>query len=308
MARPFVHHGIEWQLAMTGGIAVAVAELARLPLAVASRVHPSGIMRFVALFAVLLCCGLTVKSMANVLQQAYAPRLHLVQETTRAVKNTQADLATIAAQRGSADAALAPLQARVDEANQRIEELNARIGEQGKAPATVCSPIWKKNKKGKSYKAGQKCSTPKWIGQQFADQLPAAMAERDAAILARDAASGNVSAEVERIAQQEKLVTAAKAAQREAITDSQVHGFAAMLLAKDPVDVTETEISWLLQLYVFLPSIFIAVASTLLAMAAYVRLKPSRKIALDSPAVAKFFSDVADARIAANANSQGASA
>ena len=143
----FVHHGLDWQLAMTGGIAVAVAELARLPLAVASRVHASTTMRVVALLAVLLCCGLTVKRMSNVLQQAYAPRLHLVQETTRAVKEAEADLATIAAKRGSADAALAPLQSRVDEANQRIEELNARIAEQGKAPAQKCWDVPHRSKK-----------------------------------------------------------------------------------------------------------------------------------------------------------------
>ena len=152
----FVHHGLDWQLAMVGGIAVAFAELARLPLAVASRVHPSWVMRTVAVFAVLLCCGLTVKSMANVLQQAYAPRLHLVQETTRAVKEAEADLATIAAQRGSADAVLAPLQMRVDDANLRIEELNARIGEQGKAPSEKCWSVPHRNKK-----TGKRWNTPR---------------------------------------------------------------------------------------------------------------------------------------------------
>ena len=114
--------------------------------------------------------------------------------------------------------------------------------------------------------------------------------------------------EVERIARQEQHVTTLKAEQRAAITDLQVHGFAAMLLAKDPLDVTEEEIAWLLQLYVFVPSIFIALASTLLAMAAYTRLKPDRKVALDSPAIADFLTSVVDKRIAANANSKGVAA
>jgi hypothetical protein len=55
---------------------------------------------------------------------------------------------------------------------------------------------------------------------------------------------------------------------------SQLHSFTAMAFGKDPTEVTDGEIHSFLRIFVFLPAIFVAFASTLLAVTAVTRVKP----------------------------------
>jgi hypothetical protein len=52
-----------------------------------------------------------------------------------------------------------------------------------------------------------------------------------------------------------------------------------MVFAKDPNQVTDKEIASFLRVFVFLPAIFVALASTLLAMTAVNHIKPKRDVA-----------------------------
>ena len=73
-----------------------------------------------------------------------------------------------------------------------------------------------------------------------------------------------------------------------------------MVQGKAPVEVTDDELFRFLRIFIFVPALLIAASSTLLAIGSFTRLKPSRTVSLDNPALAKFFEDVADARIAAH--------
>jgi hypothetical protein len=58
---------------------------------------------------------------------------------------------------------------------------------------------------------------------------------------------------------------------------SQLHSFTAMTFGKDPNQVTDGEIASFLRVFVFLPAILVALASTLLAMTAVHRIKPKNE-------------------------------
>ena len=56
-----------------------------------------------------------------------------------------------------------------------------------------------------------------------------------------------------------------------------MHDFAGVVLGKDAVDVSEEELNWFLRLFVLVPALLIAAASTMLAMVAFTRLPKPRE-------------------------------
>ena len=285
---PFLPHfsgGLDWWMAIVGAVMLAACELARIPLAMAFRSHRQFGMRLLAVLGVAAMVLVTTKTVATVLGQAYHVRRVAVIEATADVKLAEADLARIQATRGSADTALAPLQKRVDEANKRIAELNRtsplRARRRSRAPrsrrcrrpaGTASTPrngrarrpspsMCRCHGRGNSWSTG---STPR---------SPSAMP----AVTARDAAAGKVGGEVERVADQEKVVAEARSHQRAAVMNSQLHDFAGVVLGKDAVDVSEEELNWFLRLFILVPALLIAAASTMLAMVAFTRLPKRRE-------------------------------
>ena len=115
-----------------------------------------------------------------------------------------------------------------------------------------------------------------WAGQQFADQLRAAIAKRGEVVAKRDAAQVVVTAVDGKVVSQEKMVAKARSAERDAVGMSQLHSFTAMVYGKDPVEVTDAEVHWFLRFFILIPSIMIATASSILAMVSYTRIEPRR--------------------------------
>jgi hypothetical protein len=120
----FNSHSLDWRMAMAGGVAIAFAEMLRLPLAQASRIQRSHAMRALAIAAVLMMAFVTTKTMAQVMQQTYAPRLHQVQQATRALKEAEDGLETIGFKRAPADDDLKRLEQDVRDSQKRINDLN----------------------------------------------------------------------------------------------------------------------------------------------------------------------------------------
>ncbi|MGD0104119.1 MAG: hypothetical protein ABSC06_08790 [Rhodopila sp.] len=61
---------------------------------------------------------------------------------------------------------------------------------------------------------------------------------------------------------------------REAVLNSKLHSFAAMVFGKEPTEVTDAEIHQFLRIFVFVPAIGSAFAATLIALMAVHRIKP----------------------------------
>ena len=146
---------------------------------------------------------------------------------------------------------------------------------------------------------GAKCTQPEWAGTVLLQQLETLQAERAEAAGNRDLAVQASAALETDIAAVKIAVAEAADKQRAALSQSQLHSFVGMVQGKAPVAITDDELFRFLRIFIFVP--LIAASSTLLAIGSFTRLKPSRTVSLDNPALAKFFEDVADARIAAHA-------
>jgi hypothetical protein len=274
----FNSHSLDWRMAMAGGVAIAFAEMLRLPLAQASRIQRSFVMRALAIAAVLMMAFVTTKTMAQVMQQTYAPRIHQVQQATRALKQAEAGLETIGIKRVPADNDLPRLEQDVRDSQKRINDLNTLIATQGQAPKPVCSPVYKKNSKGVTYKAGVTCSTPKWAGQQFADQLAAAKSDLETAIAKRDKLAAGVASQAEAAQDRKVAIDQLRDAWRAAVENSVVHGLTAMFYGVDPLDLNEGQVNGFLRLFILVPSVMVALASSILVILAYNRIRRPRKI------------------------------
>src|SRR5262249_38406409 len=74
----------------------------------------------------------------------------------------------------------------------------------------------------------------------------------------------------------DRKLSEAQIAYKDAVLNSQLHSFTAMALAKDPTQVTDGEIAWLLRIFVFAPAVFVSLASTFIAITAVEKIKPKK--------------------------------
>jgi len=293
-----------WWMALVGALMLCFAELARIPLALAARTHGSRAIRVIAYVAVTAMILVTAKGVAQVLASAYHPRLVAVQDARSELSLAEAELAVAASKRGTASTALEPIQKRVDDANERIAELNQRVSEQGQAPKQNCWKVWHRNKRGKQW-SETKCATPPWAGQQFADQLQGAFSERDAAVAALKTSASALAAEAEAFSSREKRVAELRDNHRRAVMNSQLHDLAGMLLGVDPTEISDAAMHQFLRIFIIVPALLIASASTILALTSVTRV-PSRRKPVEVPreedsTLAEFVRDVAERSINRNA-------
>jgi hypothetical protein len=272
-----------WTMAIIGGACVALAESARIFLAKNVRTQPSFGWKFLAAVGLVFMCVVTTKALSQVMEQTYSPRLRQVQQASDELKIAEAELKTRVTERDAAANPLKQAEADVKEAETNVQRLNDLIAQQGAAPADRKIPESYKgtcyNKRKKPYmcwKKRDRFEHVSWAGQQFADQLPAAIAKRDEMVAKRRAAQDALDVVVATVVSQEKVVAKAKSAERDAVGMSQLHSFTAMVYGKDPVAVTDAEVHWFLRFFILIPSIMIASASSILAMVSYTRIEPRR--------------------------------
>lgn len=272
-----------WIMAIIGGAAVALAESARIFLAKNIRTQTSFGWKALAAIGLVCMCIVTTKAMSQVMEQTYSPRLRQVQQAAGTLKLAEADLKTIIAKRDAAVKPLEHLEKDVKDAEANIQRINDLIAQQGAAPAdrelkeSYKATCYNKRKRAYTcWKTRIRYQKVDWAGQQFADQLPDSIDKRAEAVAKRDAQQADVSDLDQQVAAQEKVVAKAKSAERDAVSNSQLHSFTAMVFGKDPVEVTDAEVHWFLRLFILIPAIMIAAASSILAMVSYTRVEPRR--------------------------------
>ena len=131
---PAMHNNDAWKMAIIATVAVAIAELARLPLVQGFRTQRSKIMRGFLLLGVLMMCVVTTKSMSQVMEQMFHPRLRYVQAANADLKVAQAGFAKIEAQKGGAEATAKPLTESVERLDAQIADLNKSLQGLGPQP------------------------------------------------------------------------------------------------------------------------------------------------------------------------------
>ena len=251
---------------MLAPIAYAGVEIARVPLALALRTQPNWLWKAVFALMVLCAVAVSVKSLSQLGEVMFRPRLIDVTRATENLKEAQGAAAAFAARIAAADAVVTQRGRGMDEAEARLRSVNSELGA---LPADKCARVWHSNTQGKRY-SSQECHTDgrqKVMAGNLADAetaRAAASGKLDEARRARDALDPGPLA---------KQVGALELAQRDAILNSQLHSFTGMFFGKDPTDVTEGELHSFLRLFVFFPAIFASLAATALALASVTPLR-----------------------------------
>jgi hypothetical protein len=261
----------QYHMMLLAPIAYAMVEFSRVPLAISVRTQTSHVMRALALLAVLCAAGVTVKSMSQLGELMFRPRLTAVLEAKRQLVGAEEDRATLEKKISDADMIVAQQQHNLTASEERLREATKGLaGQPGGGQA--CSWVIGADKKHKPYRF-QRCTTaPATAGLSI--QLRSAQSDHESADQALKEAN-QTRAALDRTTV-ERNVAEATDAYRKAVSNSQLHSFTAMVFGKDPAEVTEAEIAKFLRIFVFVPAILVSLASTLLAMTAVQRLSPKR--------------------------------
>jgi len=272
MAAKYGRTSTDCVLMMLAPVAYAMVELTRVPLALATRTQRNHFMKVVAALAVLCAAGVTVKSMSMLGEIMFRPRLEAVAEAKQYLDKTNHDRDSITYAIKSADELVTQRKNEREAAEQQLLRIT---NEMGKHPGQTCSQIYGTDKNGKEYR-GQRCNPDPAI---LALNQQRNSANENRAEASKRLEEANAKRDVLSLTDADKRSADAEVNYRDALFHSQLHSFTSMVFGKDPNQVTEGELASFLRIFVFLPAIFVALASTLLAMTAVNHIKPKRDAA-----------------------------
>lgn len=276
------HDATTMAMMMLAPIAYAGIEIARVPLALALRTQPNWFWKIIFAVMVLCAVAVSVKSLSQLGEVMFRPRLIDVTKATAALKDAQNAQASYGARIKAADAVVAQRTAELGDAEKRLKAVNTELGA---LPPDRCARVWHTNRSGKRY-SSQDCHADgrqKAMTSNLADAETSrteASEKLDDARKRRDALDPSAAA---------KHVSALELARRDAILNSQLHSFTGMFFGKDPTEVSEGELHSFLRFFVFFPAIFASLAATALALASVTPLKKvDEPIELDSVETARY--------------------
>ncbi|MCJ2014394.1 ATPase [Methylobacterium sp. J-076] len=239
----------------------AAVELCRVPLGILARTQRSVFVRGLAILGIVFAAGVTTKSVSQLGEMMFHPRLMEAARTKTALKDAQADRATINDRIGAADARVAQYTAELDQIEKRAADNAQQLAG---LPAQRCERVFGTNSKGMRYQ-NLKCVADPRVAA-LSGGVTKANADRTALVKdleeARKARAGLDRGAADR------RVADAEQAYRNAVNRSQLHSFTAMVYGVDPIDVTEQQVHAFLRIFVFVPALCAAFASTILALCA----------------------------------------
>ena len=237
----------------------AAVELCRVPLGVLARTQRSYFVRGLAILGILFAAGVTTKSVSQLGEMMFHPRLMDAARTKTALKDAQSDRASIDTRISSADARVAQYTTELEQIERRAGENSAQLAG---LPAQRCEKVFGTNSKGVRYQ-NLKCVTDPRTATLSAS---VAKAGADRTLLTKDLEEARKArAQLDRGAA-DRRVADTEQAYRNAVNRSQLHSFTAMVYGVDPIDVTEQQVHAFLRIFVFVPALCAAFASTILAL------------------------------------------
>ncbi len=239
----------------------AAVELCRVPLGILARTQRSYFIRALAVVGIIFAAGVTTKSVSQLGEMMFHPRLMEAARTKTALKDAQADRATI-------DTRIAAADARVQQYTTELEQIEKRSADNAAQlaalPAQRCEKVFGTNSRGVRYQ-NLKCVTDPRT-QTLAAGVAKAGADRTA--LTKDLEEARKArAGLDRGAA-DRRVADAEQSYRNAVNRSQLHSFTAMVYGVDPIDVSDAQVHAFLRIFVFVPALCAAFASTILALCA----------------------------------------
>ena len=265
-----------WMM-MLAPAAYAVIEFSRVPLAVSIRTQRSLVLRIVAAIGVLGAAAVTVKSVSQLGEIMFRPRLQEAVKAQERLVEANNARATLDRQIKDADAVVAQRTAQLDDAERRLKSSNTELGA---LPPQKCFRVTSTTPDGRRV-SSTRCSTDPRT-EAMKTSLGSAQKDRQDASTRLDEARAE-RAKLDRSAV-DRAQSEAEMGFRDAIMRSQLHSFTGMVFFKDPAQVTDQEIHSFLFFFVFIPALGASLASTLLALTSVEKLREDDDIVLDPQA------------------------
>jgi hypothetical protein len=248
-------------------IALAMVELARVPLAIAVRIQKSWNIQFAALLGVACAVIVTSASLYQIGNFTFNPRLEAVHQKREQLDSLRERKTDFLAQKKDAqekvDQRAREFNVLSDRYKSLVSQLNAQVN-------LSCSTVSTSDSNGVPGPTKQVCKENPGL-KPLRVEIEAAKAKLSEADTLSKQAQGDL-AKLNPQSIDEELSKAEKE-YRDTIFQSPLHSYTAMLFNKDPKEVSEGEVKTLEWYLILIPSIAAALSSTLIAMTAVQRLR-----------------------------------
>jgi hypothetical protein len=256
-------------LAFLFPVALAVVELARVPLALAVRTQNRWYMQFAALLGVACAVVVTSASLYQIGHYTFKPRLK-----RNVVEKAQQDRDAYANQRALAQQLL---QQKIDEwtsLSNTLKTLSSKYPSSALSNnCTVTEIVSPDNAEGGPPKTNSRKTT--CAADPAFKAYQKELAETKASMAEVQTSGQKLQDEVKKFDLRpfDETLQRAETEYRDAIYQSQLHSYSAMLFGKDPRDISEGEVKTLEWYLILIPSIAAALSSTLIALTAVRRIE-----------------------------------
>jgi hypothetical protein len=292
-------------------IAMAMVELARVPLAIAVRTQNSWNIKFAALIGVFCAVAVTSVSLILIGNSTFNPRLEDTHKKDDVLTELKEKKSKLLLQIQAADENVQQKRRDRDAADKATQALIAQLNAQ---PPQNCNVVTTPSPApGAPPTTSQVCRTNPVLKTLNAEinNSKIKLAELDTLVKDAEGKRGGQNFDVRPI---DEAISNAEKENRGSIYQSQLHSYAAMLFQKAAQDVTDANVKALEWYLIVIPSIAAAFSSTLIAMTAVRRIKrPSvQTTAIPDEAAAYLFGPLVaairqEARDAVKAANQGTS-
>ena len=261
--------------------ALAMVELARVPLAIAVRTQEAWHIKLFAAIGVIAAITITSFSLSQIAWKTFDVR---IAEATRANdKLTEARYSKDSFLKTQAQANIdlkQKIQTR-DDATKRLANLQDQVQKMSH-PGQSCKPVLDADNKpilGNDGKPTLQCNTTAAINPTQINLLKSELAKtnREVEVAQAEVSAAEATIKSLDVRPLETELAKADAAYRAAINKSQLHSYTAMITGKAVSEVSEGDVKNLEKYLIIIPSIAAAFASTLIAITAVRRIKPSIK-------------------------------
>jgi hypothetical protein len=258
--------------------ALAMVELARVPLAIAVRTQNTWHIKFFAAIGVLAAITVTCFSISQIAWKTFDIRIAEVTKANDKLSEAKVKRDAFRGRIAQSDREIEEKIGFVASAADRLAALEAQLTKVTSSPGTVCKPLLGPDRQpviGADGKPAVSCSPTVAVNQTQLNTLKAQITttgkERELAELALRQARGDAKKLDPRLIDDE--VMRAEAEYRASVNKSQLHSYTSMITGKAVAEVTEAEVKSLEKYLIIIPSIAAAFASTLIAITAVRRIK-----------------------------------
>lgn len=275
--------------AMLFPIAMAMVELARVPLAIAVRTQTSWLVKFAALIGVLCAVAVTSNSLYSIGAASFTPRLEDTHQKDDALNGL---LDQRAARQSDVEAASEALTQKREDRDALAQALQALSEQLTKQQMQTCGPVTVPSTlPGGAPTVSTRC-VPNPAFKAITGEIASTRAKVEQAQAALIPVEALLRAKREELRPIDEAISKAQAANRESVFQSQLHSLAAMLFRVDPEKVKPEQLKTVEFFLIVISSIAAAFSSTLIAMTAVRRIKKSSEastVAIPDEAVAYLF-------------------